>query len=65
MPPLQRAPGRSAEETRSVIEAFLKNAKEPALLEPGEELLPLTADTVSLELRGSRLMLQALSLIHI
>ncbi|MBZ5590281.1 MAG: hypothetical protein LAO05_17140, partial [Acidobacteriia bacterium] len=59
MPPLQRASGRSAEENRSVIEAFLKAAKQPALLEPGEELLPLTADNFSLDLRGSRLMLQA------
>lgn len=50
---------RNAEETRAVIEAFLKNSKQPALLEPGEELLPLTEDNFQLDLRGSRLTLQA------
>jgi hypothetical protein len=47
------------EETRAAIEAFLKNSKQPALLEPGEELLPLTEDNFSLDLRGGRLTLQA------
>jgi hypothetical protein len=55
----QRGDGRSAEDTRAVIEAFLKNCREPALLEPGEALLPITAGNFSLELRGSRLTLQA------
>ncbi len=32
---------------------------EPALLEPGEELFPLTAENFALEMRGSRLTLQA------
>jgi len=59
MPPVQRAGGRSAEEARSVIEAFLKNSRQPALLEPGEELLPLVSDNYSLDLRGVRLTLQA------
>ena len=36
MPPASRAAGRSAEECRSQIEAFLKNSRQPALLEPGE-----------------------------
>jgi hypothetical protein len=58
MPVLQRSAGRSAEEIRSVIEAFLSQCKEPALLEPGEELLPVTADTLALDVRGSRLTLQ-------
>ena len=49
----------ASEEIREAIEAFLRGAKEPALLEPGEELLPLTSDNFSLELRGSRLTLQA------
>ena len=44
---------------RSSIEEFLRTAREPALLEPGEELLPLCGDNYSLEIRGSRLTLQA------
>src|ERR1035441_9457449 len=46
-------------QTRARIEDFLKSAREPALLEPGEELLPLDAENYSLEMRGSRLTLQA------
>ena len=59
MPALQRSAGRSAEEIRSVIEGFLKECKEPALLEPGEELFCVTAENLALEVRGSRLTLQA------
>jgi hypothetical protein len=51
--------GRSAIELRTTIESFLKNCREPALLEPGEEILPLTGDNYALEVRGSRLTLQA------
>jgi hypothetical protein len=47
------------EEIRAAIAAFLKNAKQPALLEPGEELLPLTEDNFALDVRGGRLTLQA------
>jgi hypothetical protein len=47
------------EEILAAIAAFLKNSKQPALLEPGEELLPLTADNFALDLRGGRLTLQA------
>jgi len=47
------------EEIRAAIAAFVKSAKQPALLEPGEELLPLTADNFSLDLHGGRLTLQA------
>jgi hypothetical protein len=50
---------RDAGDIRTAIEAFLKNARQPALFEPGEELFPLTADSFSLEMRGSRLTLQA------
>jgi hypothetical protein len=57
-PTAQRGAGRSPEQTREAIEAFVKNAKQPALLEPGEELLELTEDNFSLEIRGSRLTLQ-------
>ena len=59
MPPPQRDPGRSAQDCREAIESFLKNCRQPALLEPGDDLLPLTGDNFALELRGSRLTLQA------
>jgi hypothetical protein len=42
-----------------VIESFLKRAKQPALLEPGEELLELADGNFTLGIRGSRLTLQA------
>jgi hypothetical protein len=59
MPRAPRAPGRSAEEARAAIEAFLKGCRQPALLEPGEELLPLTGDNFVLDQHGGRLTLQA------
>jgi hypothetical protein len=59
MPPLLRAAGRSAEQTHIEIEAFLKNSRQPALLEPGEELWPLTPGSFALDIRGQRLTLQA------
>ncbi len=59
MPPVRRAPARSADQTRADIETFLNNSRQPALLEPGEELLALTPGNYSLELRGERLTLQA------
>jgi hypothetical protein len=55
----QSEAGRSAIELRTSVENFLKNCREPALLEPGEEILPLTGDNHALEVRGSRLTLQA------
>ena len=58
-PALERAPGRPAGDIQAAIERFLKASREPALLEPGEELLPLAADNFVLELRNSRLTLQA------
>ncbi|MGD0497373.1 MAG: hypothetical protein ABSC23_02950 [Bryobacteraceae bacterium] len=51
----QQAP----DQVRAAIERFLAGAKQPALFEPGEELLPLTPDNYTLEMRGSRLTLQA------
>src|ERR1039458_5925512 len=48
MPRVPRVEGRSAEETRLAIEAFLKNSRQPALLEPGEELLAFGSDNFSL-----------------
>jgi hypothetical protein len=59
MPSAQRTGGRSAAELRAAIEAFLRNAKQPALFEPGEELMPLSAENFQLEPRGERLTLQA------
>jgi hypothetical protein len=59
MLPAKRVSGRSAEEIRAVIEAFLQNCRRPALLEPGEELLPLDSTNFELGIRASRLSLQA------
>jgi len=59
MPPLIRAAGCSAEQTRMEIEAFLENSRQPALLEPGEEMLALTPGNYALDIRGQRLTLQA------
>lgn len=47
------------DEIRVLVEEFLAGSKEPALLEPGEELFPLTAENFTLEMRGSRLTIQA------
>jgi len=41
------------------IEAFLENSRQPALLEPGEEMLALTPGNYALDIRGQRLTLQA------
>ena len=59
MPAATRAAGDNPEDLRALVEAFLKGCKEPALLEPGEELFPLAADNFALEIRGARLTLQA------
>jgi hypothetical protein len=59
MPPARRVEGRSAQEIRAVIEGFLANCRQPALLEPGEDLFALEADTFALEFRGSRLTIEA------
>ena len=56
---MKTAVTRDLARIRAEIEDFLKNAREPALLEPGEELLPLTGENHALEMRGSRLTLQA------
>jgi hypothetical protein len=54
-----RAGGEDAAELRATIEGFLKNCREPALLEPGEEMLPLTGENYALEIHASRLTIQA------
>jgi len=55
----RRAPGRSAEELQAAVERFLKASRQPALLEPGEPIIPLTGANLSLEVRSSRLTVQA------
>lgn len=41
MPPGPRAESRSADQIRIPIEGFLANCRQPALLEPGEELIAI------------------------
>jgi hypothetical protein len=49
----------AAETPLAAIERFLREARQPALLEPGEEIMPLQAECYAVEMRGSRLTLQA------
>ncbi|MSV29729.1 MAG: hypothetical protein EXQ52_13435 [Bryobacterales bacterium] len=53
------AGGCNPADALTVIERFLQTAKQPALLEPGEEFLALEKDHYALDLRASRLTLQA------
>jgi hypothetical protein len=55
----RRAPGRSAEELQAAVERFLKASQKPALLEPGEDMIPLSRDNFAMEVRNARLTLQA------
>ncbi len=57
--PARRGSGWNAEEIRCAVEGFLAGARKPALLEPGEEILPLAGDNVALHSRNARLSLQA------
>jgi hypothetical protein len=59
MPANQSGGGAGAEEMRRVVAAFVGNARQPALLEPGEELLPIGAENFLLEARPRGLLLQA------
>ncbi len=59
MPPDAASLAETAEEARKAIEKFLASARQPALFEPGEDLLALASDNYSLGYRGSRLTLQA------
>jgi hypothetical protein len=59
MPIAEPAGGRSAADCQAAVERFLKASRQPALLEPGEDLLPLTAGNFVLETRAGRLTLQA------
>src|ERR1041384_6883109 len=56
---MSKSPGGGAEHALGVIRTFLKSCRQPALLEPGEEILPLAADNFTLELNGERLTIQA------
>jgi hypothetical protein len=55
----RRAPGRGAAELQAAIERFLKASKQPALLEPGEEIIAITGANFAIEARDSRVTLQA------
>lgn len=55
----RRAPGRSAAELQAAVESFLKACKQPALLEPGEETIPLTEGNFIIIARDARVTLQA------
>jgi hypothetical protein len=48
-----------SEEALRSIEQFVRSARRPALLEPGEEVFSLTEGSYEIGLRGSRLTLQA------
>jgi len=43
---------------RQAIETFVSGSLEPAVLEPGEPLIPIVKDHYALEQRGQRLTLQ-------
>src|SRR6266849_982854 len=55
------AVARDADGMRAILERFLKSCRNPCLFEPGEELLPLTPDSFSMEAKDSRLTIQAWS----
>ena len=59
MPTAERAGGRSAADCQAAIERFLKASRQPAILEPGEDVLPLTAGNFVLESQPRGLTLQA------
>lgn len=64
MPAAQRPGGRSAREIRAEIEQFVTGARQPALLEPGDELLPLAPGDFAIEERSGRLTLEAWDRTH-
>jgi hypothetical protein len=59
MPAPGADPARLLREAQSAIESFLKSARKPALLEPGEDLLALEAGCYAIEFRNGRLTIQA------
>ncbi|MCU1263331.1 MAG: hypothetical protein JWO80_6216 [Bryobacterales bacterium] len=56
---LLQLPPSTAVHVLAAIEQFLASARQPALLEPGEQILPLVKDSWSCELRSSHVLLQA------
>src|SRR5207249_7269481 len=58
-PAASPAAARDADSMRAVLERFLETCRTPCLLEPGEELLPLTNDSFSLEIQNTRLTIEA------
>ena len=56
---IRRTPGRSAGELQAAVESFLRASRQPALLEPGEELIAITGANFTLDVRDSRVTLQA------
>jgi len=60
VPPSAGRPSlQDADNSRQTIEAFLRKCKQPALLEPGEELFPISEDNFALDSHAGRLTLQA------
>jgi hypothetical protein len=59
MPTARKGDVRNAGDIRTAIETFVATARQPALYEAGEDLFPLAPDNFSLEMRGSRLTLEA------
>jgi hypothetical protein len=57
--PAGGAARRCPEEAHLAIERFLKASRQPALLEPGEEPIPLSTGCFALDWNGSRLTIQA------
>lgn len=55
------AAGRDVAGMHEAIERFLKASKQPFLLEPGEELLPLNEGAFSIDRKDARLTIQAWS----
>jgi hypothetical protein len=46
-------------DAQAAIQRFMESSRRPALLEPGEPWLPLAADNFTVQIRSSRLTLQA------
>src|SRR5688500_11608618 len=55
------AAARDVAGIQAAVERFLRDSQKPALLEPGEDLLPLSGGNYVLELRNGRLRLEAWS----
>ena len=55
------AAARDVDGMHAAIERFLKASRQPCLLEPGEELLPLKEGSYSVDRNAARLTIQAWS----